>query len=258
MRRLQKVCAMSHGNRHTIRFRFDAKQQAPVISPTMALLQLTNQCKRVLSLQSVRLGVRRWTSASEHVFNDNSHQQQQQQHEPIASRAKRHRDTAARPIATFLSPTCELKDRFRAQVHARYERLKRSPFVQRAYKRFVRTHPELKHCGLAKSYPVQRFRPHYQQQQRRLPAFSYLKDRLLKKHCPQATAGRNSLLRSRQRRQPLAELLRPRMRRRQPKQRAHGLYQQLQALKAMAGAWRQRRGDCPRLPLAKRIRRRRR
>ncbi|GAB9473054.1 Histone methyltransferase [Globisporangium polare] len=167
-------------------------------------------------------------------------------------------DTAARPVSTFLSPTSELKDRFRAQAYARHERSKRSPFVQRAYRRFVRTHPELSHCGLARCLPVQRFRPtHYSQQQRHLPAFSYLKDWLLKKNRPQATAGRNSLLRSRQRRQPLEELLRPRTRRRCPKQQTHtnSLYQQSQAFKVMgAGVWK----DPPKRPLVKRIRRRQR
>lgn len=211
-------------------------------------------------MQAVRSGVRRWASASEHVFNDHQpQQQQQQQHEPIASRAKRHRDTVARPLSTFLSPTSELKDRFRAQAHARHEHSKHSPFVQRAYRHFVRAHPELQHCGLAKCLPVQRFRPtHYQQQQRRLPAFSYLKDRLLKKNRPHATAGRNSLLRSRQHHQPLKELLRPRTRRRRPKQQAHdhgNLYQPPQAFKMMgAGVWK----DPPKRPLVKRIRRRQR
>lgn len=131
-----------------------------------------------------------------------------------SARIKRRKDSG--PFSIFVSPTCEWKDFFRSQVRERQQRKTRSPFVQRAYDRFVQTHPHVKHCGLPKRYLAKSYRTPWmpREYQHPLPAFSYLKDRLQKKNRPQTTARRNSLLRSRQQTQPLEVLLRPRARRR--------------------------------------------
>lgn len=117
------------------------------------------------------------------------------------------------PLSVFLSPTSAWKDSFRLQMREQRARAACSPFVQRRYDRFVRARPDLPHCGL-RVPSMKRTWPSYQLEPQRLPAFSYLQARLLKKHRPLSSARRSSLVRSRQHRQPLDELLRTRVRRR--------------------------------------------
>lgn len=97
-------------------------------------------------------------------------------------------------LSLFHAPTAEWKDQLKAQRMAR--RTPISAFVQQQYQQFVRSHPHMDHCGLQRPRvvsPMTRTAAAVAH-----PRDSYLKSRLQRRNRPQATARRNSLLRSQQ------------------------------------------------------------